>query len=115
MLSSIIGYSIQTNPIINSYLLIAVILIPIVGSLFIMFIPKNQIKVIRDFSIFIATLNFIVSLGLLICYQTGTNVEVTFSWSQGFDFSLGLDGISLFFVLLSTFLINAGLVISNLI
>nr|YP_010620274.1 NADH dehydrogenase subunit 4 [Amplisiphonia pacifica]WAX04310.1 NADH dehydrogenase subunit 4 [Amplisiphonia pacifica] len=92
--------------------------LPLVG-IFILtfFISDSEIKFIKIFSFVITSLTFISSLFLWINFTEST---VHFQFLQTYrlisflnmNYSVGLDGISLFFLLLSTFLINLCILIS---
>ena len=87
------------------------ITLPIVGILFILAIPENQSNLIKQISFFTSFLTFICSLFLWICFDNSTSkfqfIE-HFNWMPLFNihFFLGIDGISLFFILLSTLLVS---------
>ncbi len=89
-------------------ILSAVTLIPLVGALLLLFVPKKSENLIRGITLLTAVIDFAVSLPLYFNFKEGTP-EMQFAeripWipSWGAEYALGLDGISLFMVLLTTF------------
>lgn len=99
----------MTN-ILNFPILSLVIFVPLVGALVIMFFfQRSQASAIKHFAFFVALLDFVVSLPLIIYFQRGT-AQMQFvehlSWipSIGASYFLGIDGISVFLMLLTTLL-----------
>nr|YP_011017696.1 NADH dehydrogenase subunit 4 [Dasysiphonia japonica]WQF69519.1 NADH dehydrogenase subunit 4 [Dasysiphonia japonica] len=97
--------SLMINP------LIIISLLPLVG-IFILFFINDQ-KIIRLYNVSLAftCCTFICSLLLWILFHTNTSFfqfTTTVIWFPYFNFNyiLGIDGISLFFILLTTFLIS---------
>ena len=95
----------------NFPILTAVIFIPIIGAFFV-FITKGSQKTIEKNSkyvaIFTSVANFFLSLFLWYSFDTNTSdfqfVENK-NWMNGFiNFQLGIDGISILFILLTTFI-----------
>lgn len=86
-----------------------IIFFPMVGVLALLFTNKEQHLSMRCVALFVTVLEFLVSLILYRDFQLGTAafqfVERR-SWveSLGITYSLGIDGISLFLVLLTTLL-----------
>lgn len=101
-------------------MLLSIILLPIIGSLYIfIFAPefnKQKLEYSRKFldprviGIIISSITFLLSLGLWYCFD---NTTAKFQYIQhiswlpvyNIDIYLGVDGISLFFILLTTLLI----------
>ena len=95
----------------NFPILSAIIFIPLIGALFI-FITKGTSKNIEKNSkyvaIFSSLANFILSIFLWYSFDNSTAnfqfIEEK-SWIEGFiDFKLGVDGISILFIILTTFI-----------
>ena len=90
--------------------LFLLILTPIVGVIMLLLIPSNAKTTIKIYGLVTALINFIFSLFLWIKFDNNTS-EFQFytktEWLSNYNinFSLGIDGISLFFILLTTFLI----------
>jgi NADH-quinone oxidoreductase subunit M len=91
-------------------LLDAVIFLPLVGFLFVLLLPKENMEGIRRFSLVASTVTFIVSLGLIAPYwfkSPGKFVfETDLPWidSPAIRYHVAIDGISLWLVILSTLL-----------
>lgn len=95
-------------------ILFAVLLFPLLGALVLVCIPGWNSKLIKSVALNISLVTFLMSLLLWIEFDSSTpkfqfvntlagyQNEYTFS---SFNFVFGIDGISLFFVLLTTFLI----------
>ena len=91
---------------ILSYLLI----LPLIGVLILLFIPSWNLQLLRIISLFFSFLTFILSLMLWVWFDNSTSqfqyVDQLF-WvsSLNLNFTVGIDGISLFLILLTTLLI----------
>ena len=87
-----------------------IILLPLLGIFFILVIPEKNILFIKQVTFFVSFFTFVLSLFLWICFDSSCSkfqfIEY-FSWIVLFNinFFLGVDGISLFFLLLSTLLV----------
>jgi NADH:ubiquinone oxidoreductase subunit 4 (subunit M) len=82
----------------------------LLGSLFILFIPRHQIFLIRFVGNATSFFTFFVSLFLWILFDDSTPKlqfvdEIVWLSQSNINFTLGVDGISLFFILLTTLLI----------
>ena len=95
----------------NFPILSAIIFIPLIGALFILVIKGEQ-KIVEKNSkyvaIFSSLTNFFLSIFLWYSFDTSTS-EFQFveekNWMEGFiNFQLGIDGISILFILLTTFI-----------
>ena len=95
----------------NFPILSAIIFIPLIGALFILVIKGEQ-KTVENNSkyvaIFSSLANFFISTFLWYSFDTSTS-EFQFveekNWMQDFiNFKLGIDGISILFILLTTFI-----------
>nr|YP_665717.1 NADH dehydrogenase subunit 4 [Mesostigma viride]AAL36756.1 NADH dehydrogenase subunit 4 [Mesostigma viride] len=98
----------------NSKLLLFVWLFPILGAIFLSFIPESKIRWIRLGAFWFSCITWLVSLFLWVGFQ---NLTADFQFLQKIDifpftFFVGVDGISLFFILLTTFLIPVCLLVS---
>ena len=95
----------------NFPILSAIIFIPLVGALFILVIKGEQKTVVKNskyVAIFSSLANFILSIFLWYSFDVSTS-EFQFveekNWMEGFiNFQLGIDGISILFILLTTFI-----------
>lgn len=102
-------------------LLSFVLLFPLFGALFLLFIPGWKTQLIKNIALNVSLFNFLISLILWIefdnstskfqFFQNFTSIQTDLSFST-FNFVFGLDGISLFFVLLTTFLIPVCILVS---
>jgi proton-translocating NADH-quinone oxidoreductase chain M len=93
--------------LLNPLILLPLILF--VGSFLLIFIPKNNVNFIKNFALFISLFVFLYSLLLWINFDyscTKYQFSTNFIWisSSNINFSLGLDGVSLFFIVLTTFI-----------
>ena len=95
----------------NFPILSAIIFIPLIGALFILITrgpQKNVEKNSKYVAIFSSLTNFLLSLFLWYSFDVSTSdfqfVEEK-NWMEGFiNFQLGIDGISILFILLTTFI-----------
>ena len=95
----------------GSILLVLLVLLPLLGALLLAFIPREQETAHRGIGLTFSLLAFVVSIPLLTGFDAtapGFQPELDFSvgWiaSLGARFSLQVDGISIWIVLLTTFL-----------
>ncbi|HLH71754.1 MAG TPA: NADH-quinone oxidoreductase subunit M, partial [Chloroflexota bacterium] len=96
--------NLQSIPILT-----LLIVIPIVGAVPIIFFPRTETLLNRTWLLLVSLVEFVVSLGLILGFQVGATgpqfvEQVPWVPSLGIQYHLGLDGISLAMVLLSTFL-----------
>ena len=90
-------------------LLLALIALPTVGALAVGLLPRREPEQARNLGLCFTLATFLLSLALLPMFDpavAGMQLVVRIPWieSLGIDFHLGIDGISLFLVLLTTFL-----------
>nr|YP_008994222.1 NADH dehydrogenase subunit 4 [Rhodymenia pseudopalmata]AGO19274.1 NADH dehydrogenase subunit 4 [Rhodymenia pseudopalmata] len=84
-------------------------LIPLIGVFFIFLVPAENEKTHRLIALWTTCIAFIFSLLLWVLFDSSSSFfqfsEVLF-WSSlmNFNYSIGVDGISLFFIILTTFL-----------
>lgn len=86
------------------------ILCPVLGSITLLFIPNSRIRLIRLIGLCFSLITFLYSLVLWIQFDPSTakfQFVESLRWLpyENINFYLGIDGISLFFVILTTFLI----------
>jgi NADH-quinone oxidoreductase subunit M len=92
-----------------SSILSTLILLPLFGAITLLFVPGRYTTAIKGAALTISLLTFIMSLVVWGGFDDSTAkfqfVEV-YSWIQNsnINFVLGIDGISIFFVLLTTLL-----------
>jgi len=90
-------------------LLAWITLLPLFGAGLIMLVPREEEAIHRGLGLFTTIVTFFVSLLMLAGFdagEAGFQLEVNKSWIEplGIRFHLGVDGISLWLVLLTTFL-----------
>ncbi len=93
----------------KTYLLSIVIFLPLIGSLILLFIKKEKLSLLKYSALFISILTFILSLILYFRFrenETGFQFLTKFPWIKSLNISyhIGIDGVSLFLILLTTFL-----------
>lgn len=92
----------------NIPILSIVTFLPLAGSIILIFINKEKENFLRSFAFSVALINFIFSLTLYFNFNAQTPdpqfVERGAWIGYGINYHVGIDGISLFLVLLTTFL-----------
>ena len=86
------------------------IFLPLLGAIAIGFIPKERTDAIRLAALGVALATFVVSLGILVNFDAGTSVfqlgsDIAWIEDWGIRYITGIDGISLWMVMLTTFLV----------
>jgi len=86
-----------------------VIFAPLVGALLLLLVPKNRPETIKGVTLIIAVITFLVSIAMYQWFDpvaTGMQFEVNIPWvtSLGIGYHLGIDGISLLLIVLTTVL-----------
>lgn len=97
------------------HLLSIVIFLPLLGSLFVLSIPKSSTRLIRGFSLFTTLVTLILSLFLYFYYpNSGFAFLESIPWIEtwNINYKIGIDGISLLLILLTTFLMPLVLLFS---
>ena len=87
--------------------LVYVIVLPLLGALILFFIPNWKLKLIRNIALKTTCINFVVSLCVWLFFDSST-AQFQFSqtiYSENISLTVGVDGISLFFIILTTFLV----------
>jgi NADH-quinone oxidoreductase subunit M len=93
---------------LSPYILSLVTFVPLAGALLLVLLPRRD-RDIRIFSLVISLLSFVVSLHLAVHFhrgQSGFQFEVNRQWisTPNIHYHMGIDGISLWLVILTTFL-----------
>ena len=101
----------------NSWVLPALLLIPLIGAVVLLALPARgqgadggvENPVVRQLAFWLFVLEFLVSLGLWWSYNpanSGWQASIDMAWipTWGVRFTLGIDGIALMMVLLTTFI-----------
>jgi NADH:ubiquinone oxidoreductase subunit 4 (subunit M) len=82
---------------------------PVAGAILLAFFPRTAAGAIKGFGLFVSLATFVVSLGLLRGWEDGAAgfqfvEQIDWIPQWGIRYALGVDGISLWLVLLTTFL-----------
>lgn len=90
-------------------ILLTILFLPVLGSLILLFFNKKNENAIKYFSLGISLVTFVISLGLLFVFdKNNPGLQLVFNklWVLQFDagFRVGIDGMSLLMVLLTTFI-----------
>jgi len=93
----------------NNYLLTYLIFLPLIGSLFIFFIKNDKISLVKYYGLFISLITFILSLIIYLSFDSNSSdfqFIHKFKWIEGLNvyYFVGVDGISLLLILLTTFI-----------
>ena len=93
---------------LHSWILTLVTFTPLAGALLLLLIPRRH-RDIRVFALVISLLTFVLSLHLLVHFNAGKagfNFELDRSWisTPNIHYHLGVDGVSMWLVVLTTFL-----------
>ena len=86
-----------------------VIFFPLVGVLIMMFIPSKNHDTLKGVSLIFAFITMLISFGIYYMFDTmgnGMQFEINETWivSLGINYHLGIDGISLLLIVLTTIL-----------
>jgi NADH-quinone oxidoreductase subunit M len=95
--------------VITSNILSIVTFTPAVGAVLVLFYNRDHVRSIRAFALIITILTFVFSLHLIASFDSRNPdfqfaVRVPWIPSLGIDYSMGIDGISVFLILLTTLL-----------
>jgi NADH-quinone oxidoreductase subunit M len=98
-------------------LLDLLIAIPGIGFILTLFIPRKQEQTIRMFTLGISLLTFVLSLGLATGYQSGQTgqqfvTDIVWISNPDIHWHVGIDGISLWLIILSTLLTPIAILVS---
>lgn len=98
----------MTSSALNPYILTIVTFIPLAGAVLLMFFPRRD-RDIRWFALAVSLLTFVLSLHLPVHFvngQPGFQFEVNLQWisTPNIHYHLGVDGVSMWLVVLTTFL-----------
>jgi NADH-quinone oxidoreductase subunit M len=93
----------------NNLFLTCLLLTPLIGGLLLLFINKQHESLIKIFGMAVSAIAFIESLAIYAYFNPsvlGFQFVHRFSWIQNIniDYHVGIDGISLLLLLLTTFL-----------
>lgn len=89
-------------------LLSILILLPVFGALALLFVPRQNYRAIRFFALLIALVEFLVSVGLFVSFRAIPEMQFVerVAWipQMGTSYYVGVDGLSILLVMLTTFL-----------
>lgn len=90
---------------------------PLCGAVLLIFIPKLYSNLIRNVAFIIAQLVFVYSILLWLCFESTTSLFqfiCTINWFPSYNiyYTIGIDGISLFFIILTAWLITICILVS---
>jgi NADH-quinone oxidoreductase subunit M len=92
----------------NLPILSIITFLPLLGALILIFLPRENKSLLRNLSLFFSLLTFLFSLRLYFSFDSASPdmqfVEKAAWLGYGIDYHIGIDGISLFLVILTTFL-----------
>ena len=96
--------------LITNYLLTLILFIPTIGALIILFLPGSQVKLIRWTAFVVSLLPLVLSIYLWSIFdqtKSGFQFETQFIWYPAVhsSYHVGVDGLSLTMVILTTLLI----------
>ncbi len=97
----------MTENVLGFPILSTLVVIPVLGAIILLFLKSGKGSMIREFTLLVTIVNFLVSLLLPLNFDTGT-YKMQFSesvpWipSIGTEYLVGIDGISLLLILLTT-------------
>ncbi len=84
------------------------VLLPLAGGLILLLMPKDRWRLIRAWTLVTMTITFVLSVLVLLRMEPGAgfseSVRIPWIPSLGIDYFLGVDGISVYLVLLTTLL-----------
>ena len=98
-------------------LLDIVIILPLLGFLVTLLLPRGNPALIRTFTVAMAIIVFLVSIGLVCSFDSGAaglQLEHNSIWIDNpqIHYHVGIDGISLWLIMLSTFLTPIAIMLS---
>jgi NADH-quinone oxidoreductase subunit M len=102
----------------NGWGLSLIVFLPILGALVALAIPKDRESTVKQWSLLVAVVTFILSLVVAFNFDGGSAAEYQFDTSVpwisaiGANYHLGVDGISLPLLVLSTFILVLAIIYS---
>lgn len=97
------------TPLLNSGILTIVTFTPTLGAILLLFFGRKSLRTFRTFAMVVAVLTFVLSLLLIANFDSSRSdfqflVDVPWITSMGINYHMGVDGISVFLILLATIL-----------
>lgn len=101
----------------SGVLLDLVIFMPLAGAVILGLVPRQRLALLRYGALAVTLVTFAASLGLLAGFdaaQAGFQFQRSLDWipEWGISYAIGIDGVSLWMVLLTTFLMPLGVLAS---
>src|SRR6056300_2019555 len=98
-------------------ILLSLLCLPVLGAILIALFPSSATRQMKVVALTVSLINFLLSLNLWIFFDNSTSTFRFVTQLDWFEFLnmqwyIGIDGISLFFILLTTFLVPVCLLIS---
>src|SRR5215475_5938266 len=95
--------------VITSNILTIVTFTPALGAVLLLFYNREHVRSIRSLALIITILTFLLSLHLAVHFDSSSpnfqfGVNIPWIPSFGINYAMGVDGISVFLVILTTFL-----------
>ncbi|MBI5575880.1 MAG: NADH-quinone oxidoreductase subunit M [Deltaproteobacteria bacterium] len=90
-------------------ILTVLIFLPLAGALLLFFLPRENARLIRSVTLLVTIVEFLLSLPVVLGFDGGTaamQFVQRYPWIPGYgiEYHVGIDGISLWLVILTTFL-----------
>jgi len=103
---------------ITSHILSIITFTPAVGGILILFFNRSHVRSIRTFALIISVLTFVFALHLVAHFDTISadyqfRVDIPWIPSLGVHYQMGVDGISLFLILLTALLTPLSIIASH--
>ena len=93
---------------LSQHLLSALILLPVAGAVALALVPRESVRLQKLIGLGVSSAVFLLSLELITAFRIGPEMQfvenVRWLPSYGISYHLGIDGISLWLILLTTFL-----------
>jgi NADH-quinone oxidoreductase subunit M len=102
----------------NGWGLSLIVFLPILGAVVAMLIPKDRESTVKQWSLLVSVVTFLLSLVVAVNFQLGSAAEYQFDtnlpWISaiGANYHVGVDGISLPLLVLSTFVMVLAIIYS---
>ena len=92
----------------NFPILSSLIILPTIGALFLMFSKENNTTTVKYVALFTSFVNFLISIYLWVLFDPSISIFQFVEdreWLKGFiNYKIGIDGISILFIILTTFI-----------
>ena len=101
----------------NFPILSSLIILPTIGAFFLMFSKENNATTVKYVALFTTFVNFLISIYLWVLFDpTISSFQFTEDreWLKGFiNYKIGIDGISILFIILTTFITPICIISAN--